>query len=206
MRNKYNYNELVKVNGVGKEFGKVENKLGFIIRKDDFYNDYYIDLIFGEKDWFDENSIERVLGEKRNKTDKFEVRLCTTKEGYELIKTRVKEKESISNDKFKKIDIYRKFEKDNKFYIIIGWKSVFWPVRNKSVNILEKTLQEFKSLDIPFQYVLLNENRITDIRIMESIQNDKNVQVFSIERKIKIKNLKERENKNDSTKNIKCND
>lgn len=206
MRNKYNYNELVKVNGIGKELGKIENKLGFIIRKDNFYDDYYIDLIFGASDWFSEDSIERVLGEKRNKTEKYEVRLCTTKQGYELIKTRIKEKEPISNNKFKKIDIYRKFEKDNEFYIIIGWKSVFWPVRNKSVNILENTLQEFKSLDIPFQYVLLNENRITDIRIMESIQNDKNVKVFSIERKIKTKNLKERENKNDSTKSIKCND
>ncbi len=206
MRNKYNYNELVKVNGIGKKFGKVENKLGFIIRKDDFYNDYYIDLIFGEKDWFDENSIERVLGEKRNKTDKYEIRLCTTKQGYELIKARIKEEEPISNNKFKKIDIYRKFQRDNKSYIIIGWKSVFWPVRNKSVNILENTLNEFKNLEIPFQYVLLNENKITDIRIMESIQNDKNVQIFSIERKIKMNNIRERKNKNDNTKNTKCND
>ena len=31
MRNKYNYDELVKVNGIGKELGKVENKLGFIM-------------------------------------------------------------------------------------------------------------------------------------------------------------------------------
>ena len=46
MRSKYNYNELVKVNGIGKNFGKVENKLGFIIRKDDFYDDYYIKMIF----------------------------------------------------------------------------------------------------------------------------------------------------------------
>ena len=63
MRNKYNYGELVKISGIGKEFGKVENKLGFIIRKDDFYDDYYIDMIFGEMDWFNEVSLERVLGE-----------------------------------------------------------------------------------------------------------------------------------------------
>ena len=50
MRSKYNYGELVKVSGIGKEFGKVENKLGFIIRKDDFYDDYYIDMLFGERD------------------------------------------------------------------------------------------------------------------------------------------------------------
>lgn len=189
MINKYNYGELVKVNGIGKELGKVENKLGFIIRKDDFYEDYYIELIFGDKDWFNENSIERVLGEKRNKSEKYQVRLCTTKQGYEFIKAKIKEKEPISNNKFKKIDIYRKFEKDNKTYIIIGWNSVFWPIRNKSVNILENTLQEFKNLNIPFQYILLNENIITDIRIMEFSEIDKNVKVFSIERKIKIKKL-----------------
>lgn len=190
MRNKYNYNELVKVNGIGKELGKVENKLGFIIRKDDFYDDYYIELIFGDKDWFNEDSIERVLGEKRNRTERFQVRLCTTKQGYEMIKTKVKEKEPISNNKFKRIDIYRKFEKDNKIYIIIGWNSVFWPTRNKSVNILENTLKDFKNLNIPFQYILLNEDRVTDIRIMEFIEIDENVKVFSIERKIKTKNIK----------------
>lgn len=189
MRNKYNYDELVKVNGIGKELGKVENKLGFIIRKDDFYDDYYINLVFGEKDWFNESAIERVLGEKRNKTEKYQVRLCTTKQGYEIIKDKIKEKEPISNNKFRKIDMYKKFEKDSKTYIIIGWNSAFWPIRNKSVNILENTLQEFKNLNIPFQYILLNENIITDIRIMEFSEIDKNVKVFSIERKIKIKKL-----------------
>ena len=54
MRNRYNCGELVKVSGMGKQFGKIENKLCFIIRKDDYFEDYYIDLIFGEKDWFNE--------------------------------------------------------------------------------------------------------------------------------------------------------
>ena len=60
-------------------------------------------------------------------------------------------------------------------------------VSNKSINILETTMQEFKTLNIPFQYVLLNEDVLTDIRIMEFCENDNNVDVFSIERKIKIK-------------------
>ena len=42
MRNRYNYGELVKVDGVGKQFGKVKNKLGFIIEKDIYYQEYYI--------------------------------------------------------------------------------------------------------------------------------------------------------------------
>lgn len=211
MRNRYNCGELVKVSGKGKEFGNVKNKLGFIIGKDDFFEDYFIDLIFGEKDWFNEESIERVLEEKRNKVERYQVRLCTTKQGYNLIKERLKEREPISNNKFKKIDIYKKFEKDDNAYIIIGWKSVCWPISNKSIKILEKTIQDFKCINIPFQYILLNEDRLTDIRIMEFCENDSNVKVFSIERKIKTKikskttNCRERI-RNDSSKNTKCND
>ena len=190
MRNKYNCGELVKVNGIGKKFGKVENGLGFILEKDEFFNDYYIDLIFGEKDWFSEDSIERILGEKRNKTEKYQVRLCTTKNGYDLIRKNIKEKEPISNNKFNKLDIYKKFEKDGIVYIIIGWKSAFWPVSNKSIKILENTLQEFKENNIPFQYVLLNEDVLTDIKVMEYSDEDENVEVFSIVRKIKTKKLK----------------
>ena len=209
MRNRYNYGELVKVSGEGKQFGKVVNKLGFIIKKDDFFEDYYIDLIFGEKDWFNEESLERILGEKRNRTEKYQVRLCTTEQGYDLIKAKIKEKEPISNNKFKKINIYKKFERDGKIYIIIGWKSVYWPVSNKSVRILENTLQEFKELKIPFQYILLNEDILTDIRIMEFCENDSNVKVFLIERK--IKNIEKvtisRERiKYDNCKNSKCNE
>ena len=189
MRNKYNCGELVKVTGIGRKIGNVENVLGFIIEKDEFFNDYYIDLIFGEQDWFSENSIERVLGEKRNKTEKYQVRLCTTKKGYDLIKNNIKEKEPISNNKFNKVDIYKKFVKDNTTYIIIGWKSVFWPVSNKSIKILEETLKEFIINNIPFQYILLNESVLTDIKIMNYSSEDNNVEVFSIERKIKtIKN------------------
>ena len=35
MRNKYNYGELVKISGMGKNFGEVKNRLGFIIRNDE---------------------------------------------------------------------------------------------------------------------------------------------------------------------------
>ena len=190
MRNKYNCGELVQVNGEGKEFGKVKNQLGFILRKDDFFDDYYVDLIFEKKDWFNEETIKRILGEKRNRTEKYQVRLCTTENGYKLIRKNIKEKEPISNNKFNKIDIYKKFEKDGKTYIIIGWKSVFWPVSNKSIKILENTIQKFKSLNIPFQYVLLNEDVITDIRTMEFTDSDSNVKIFFIERKIKTKKIK----------------
>lgn len=187
MRNKYNYGELVKVSGIGKEYGRVDNRLGFIIRKDVFFEDYYVELLFGGKDWFNEEAIERIFREKRNKIHKYRVRFCTTKEGYELIKARLKEKEPISNNKFKKIDYQRKFEKDGKSYIIIGWNSVYWPVSNVSIRIFENTIQQFKNLDLPFQYVLLNEDELADIKIMQNKEIDNNVDVLLIERKIRIK-------------------
>jgi len=187
MRNKFNYGELVKINGEGRELGKVENKLGFIVEKDEFYNDYYIDLIFGGKDWFNEDSIERILGEKRNKTSKYQVRLCTNITGYNLIKSNISRNEPISNNKFKKIDIYKKLERNGESYIILGWKSVFWPTSNKSIRILEETIKDFKKLNIPFQYIILNEDIISDIRIIEFSIDEVNANVFSIERKIKIK-------------------
>ena len=107
-----------------------------------------------------------------------------------MIRKNIKEKEPISNNKFNKLDIYKKFQKNNSDYIIIGWKSAFWPVSNKSIKILENTLQEFKENNIPFQYVLLNEDVLTDIKVMEYSDEDENVEAFSIERKIKTKKLK----------------
>lgn len=187
MRNKFNYGELVKISGIGKEFGRVDNKLGFIIRKDDFFNDYYIEMLFGCKDWFNEDSLERVFDEKRNKTQKYQIRFCTTKEGFDFIKSRLKAKEPISNNKFKKINYNKKFERDGKSYIIVGWNSVYWPVSNISIKIFENAIQQLKNMNIPFQYVLLNEDVLTDVKVMKYNESDSNVDVFEIDRKIKVK-------------------
>lgn len=187
MRNKYNYGELVKINGIGKIYGKVKNKLGFIIEKDTYYNDYYIDLLFDRKDWFKEKAIERILGDKRNLVEKYQIRLCTTEQGYELIKKEISKNLPLNNNKFRKVKIYRKFQKDNINYIAMGWNSVFWPVSNRSIQIINNTIRSFKRLDIPFQYIVMNENDLIDIEVYEFIDNDSNVKIFSIERKIKIK-------------------
>lgn len=185
MRNKFNYNELVKISGSGKIYGNIKDEFGFILEKDMIYGDYYVELFNKKKDWFNEKDIKRVFNKKRNKTEKYQIRLCTTKEGFELIKEELKEKEPISNNKFNKINMYKKFIKDNKEYIILGWKSVFWPVSNKSIKILEDSIRKFKQLDIPYQYIVMNEERLTDIEIYEFIDNDSNVNIFEIERKIK---------------------
>lgn len=185
MRNKFNYNELVKISGSGKIYGNIKDEFGFILEKDMIYGDYYVELFNKKKDWFNEKDIKRVFNKKRNKTEKYQIRLCTTKKGFELIKEELKEKEPISNNKFNKINMYKKFIKDNKEYIILGWKSVFWPVSNKSIKILEDSIRKFKQLDIPYQYIAMNEERLTDIEIYEFIDNDSNVNIFEIERKIK---------------------
>lgn len=185
MRNKFNYNELVKISGSGKIYGKIKDEFGFILEKDMIYGDYYVELFNKKKDWFNKKDITRVFNKKRNKTEKYQIRLCTTKDGFELIKEELKEKEPISNNKFNKINMYKKFIKDNKEYIILGWKSVFWPVSNKSIKILEESIRKFKQLDIPYQYIVMNEERLTDIEIYEFIDNDSNVNIFEIERKIK---------------------
>ena len=189
MRNKYNYNELVNVNGTGRIYGKVKNKLGLIIDKDTFYNDYYINLFFGKKDWYKENSISRVFKEKKNKSHTYQIRLCTTRNGLELIKDNLKNKGPISNNKINQINYKKSFYNDGKEYMIIGWKSIFWPISNKSVQIIEDTIRNFRSLDIPVQYIKMNEDIPKDIEINEFIENDSNVDVFSIERKIKMKKI-----------------
>jgi len=185
MRNKFNYNELVKISGSGKIYGNIKDEFGFILEKDMIYGDYYVELFNKKKDWFNEKDIKRVFNKKRNKTEKYQIRLCTTKYGFELIKEELREKEPISNNKFNKINMYKKFIKDNKEYIILGWKSVFWPASNKSIKILEDSIRKFKQLDIPYQYIVMNEERLTDIEIYEFIDNDSNVNIFEIERKIK---------------------
>lgn len=68
MKNKFKRNELVIVNGLGKIFGRVKNKLGFIEDKDEYYKDYYVGLISDNKDWFEEHEIKSVW-EKEGKND-----------------------------------------------------------------------------------------------------------------------------------------
>ena len=61
MRNKFKYGELVKINGIGKIYGKVENELGLVIDRDEYYLDYYVEIFCNNKDWFDEQYLERIF-------------------------------------------------------------------------------------------------------------------------------------------------
>lgn len=187
MKNKFKYGELVKVSGIGKMNGKVK-KLGFIIEKDSDYNEYFIDLIFGNKDWFEESDITRVFSKTKKPLEKYQIKLCTTIKGYELIKEKLESKKIINNNKLKNVKVYKRFRRENQEYIIAGWNSVYWPVSNKSVKIIENTIKSFRQLKIPFKYIVINEEQVADIKILEFTEMDKNVDILSIERKIKIKN------------------
>ena len=67
MKNRFKINELVKVSGFGKIYGNVKEKLGFIVERDEYFKDYYIDLIFGKSDWFEESSICKLFYKIDNK-------------------------------------------------------------------------------------------------------------------------------------------
>ena len=54
---------------------------------------------------------------------------------------------------------------------------------------MENTIRTFRELNIPYQYIVLNEENIIDIEIHQFIENDSNVDIFWIERKIKMKKL-----------------
>ena len=200
MKNKFNRGDFVKVTGIGKIYGKVNEKLGFVIERDEYFKDYYIDLNNGKKDWFESKDITKVFDIPKRKNDKYQVRLCTTLKGYNILEKKLNGKD-ISNNKFKNVKVYRRFQKDNGNYIVIGWSSVYWPSSNKSIKILEKTLNSFVNDNIPFKYIVMNENDIKDVKILKFTINDNNVDLIFVERKIKIRNLnksKGEKRKNDS--------
>ena len=105
-----------------------------------------------------------------------------------MICQNVKAQEPISNNKLKKVNIKR-FVRDNKEYMILEWKSVLWPVSNKSVKIIENTIKSFKKLDIPFKYIISNEKDLNDIKVYEFTDKDNNVDVFIIKIILNIKSL-----------------
>ena len=74
---------------------------------------------------------------------------------------------------------------------IISFSFLFNAVKKIIVIIIEKTIKGFRKQNIPYQYIVMNEEKLTDRKIDEFTENDSNVNVFLIERKIKIKNLKE---------------
>lgn len=64
MHNKFKINELVIVNGIGKEYGTLYlNRIAQIICRDPFYFDYNIKFEDGTEDWLDERCLEKLEGE-----------------------------------------------------------------------------------------------------------------------------------------------
>lgn len=189
MQNKYKQGELVKINGKGKIFGKVKEKLGFIIDKDEYFGDYYVKLVFGSEDWYRESDITRVFEKEKINRNRYQVRVCTTTNGYILLKEAMEDIDEGPNGKFKQIKVYKTFVVKGKEYIILGWNSIFWYKKNKNVKLIEETINSFRELNIPFQYIVMNEKDALDIREDKFTRIDNNVNVLYIENKIKIKKL-----------------
>lgn len=64
MHNKFKINEIVIVNGIGKENGTIyKNRIAIVICRDPFYFDYNIKFNDGTEDWLDGECLKKLEGE-----------------------------------------------------------------------------------------------------------------------------------------------
>ena len=64
MHNKFKINEIVIVNGIGKEKGThYKNRIAKVICRDPFYFDYNIKFNDGTEDWLDGEWLKKLEGE-----------------------------------------------------------------------------------------------------------------------------------------------
>ena len=67
MMNRYKKGELVVVNGKGKLHGEDNlNVVGIIKEKDYYFNQYFVEILFGEDDWFKERDLTRIIEKERS--------------------------------------------------------------------------------------------------------------------------------------------
>lgn len=184
MTNKFKYGEVVFINGKGKISNKlIKNKIGIVKEKEYYYNDYYVEVFFGQDDWFNERELTRAIERINGKTKKYDVIIVSTSDGINKIYENIKE---ISKDnKWDKINLKKKFSKNNIDYCALCWSNSYWPETNKSVIAINNTIRTFRANNIPYQYVIIGKN-IDYLKKEEFIENDPNVDVIDISLKLKI--------------------
>lgn len=184
MTNKFKYGEVVFINGKGKISNKlIKNKIGIVVEKEYYYNDYYVEVFFGKNDWFSENDLKRAVRRFNGKSKKYDVMIVSTLEGINKIYESLK---NIPKDnKWDKINLRKHFSKNNIDYCALAWNNTYWPKTNKSVMAINKTIREFRRNNIPYQYFIIGKN-IFYIKKDEFIDNDSNVDVADISIKLKI--------------------
>lgn len=190
MTNKFRIGELVIVNGIGKVYQKKIKALGIIEGKDYFFNEYLITLLSSHKeDWYKEDDIEIVLERKAKKQEKFKVALAINIKGLELIKEKINNMPNKYNNILNKIDFYKEYQAYGKKYAILGWSSTYWAENNFVVKAIQDSFKELRRSNIAYKQIIIGETNPEYVRINEFIDNDKNVDIFSIWQKIEIKNI-----------------
>lgn len=188
MMNKYKKDEVVIINGKGKKFGEQNtNVLGIVKEKDYYFNTYFVELMFGKDDWFKEKDLERAFEKKNRKVDKYKVGLVLESRGLRVIREIMNQKNEKTINLLLQADLFQKYEVAGKQYSFIIWSETYWPDTNYTVQAIEEALPMLKKDNIPYQYIVMGITDLKYIKKEEFIKNDKNVDIFEISTKIKIK-------------------
>lgn len=190
MMNRYKKGELVVVNGKGKLHGEDNlNVVGIIKEKDYYFNQYFVEILFGEDDWFKERDLTRIIEKEQKKTKKYKVCLAVKKEGLDYIQKQMLKDKDKTIDLFRQADLFQEYYADDNCYYFIVWGDTYWPENNFTVKAIENSLSRLRKNNIPYQYIkvgISNSNE-KDVKINEFIKNDDNVNVFEVLTSIKIK-------------------
>ena len=190
MMNRYKKGELVVVNGKGKLHGEDNlNVVGIIKEKDYYFNQYFVEILFGEDDWFKERDLTRIIEKEQKKTKKYKVCLAIKKEGLDYIQKQMLKDKDKTIDLFRQADLFQEYYADDNCYYFIVWGDTYWPENNFTVKAIENSLPKLRKNNIPYQYIkvgISNSNE-KDVKINEFIKNDDNVNVFVVLTSIKIK-------------------
>lgn len=190
MMNRYKKGELVVVNGKGKLHGENNlNVVGIIKEKDYYFNQYFVEILFGEDDWFKERDLTRIIEKEQKKTKKYKVCLAIKKEGLDYIQKQMLKDKDKTIDLFRQADLFQEYYADDNCYYFIVWGDTYWPENNFTVKAIENSLPKLRKNNIPYQYIkvgISNSNE-KDVKINEFIKNDDNVNVFEVLTSIKIR-------------------
>ena len=190
MMNRYKKGELVIVNGKGKLHGEDNlNVVGIIKEKDYYFNQYFVEILFGEDDWFKERDLTRIIEKEQKKTKKYKVCLAIKKEGLDYIQKQMLKDKDKTIDLFRQADLFQEYYADDNCYYFIVWGDTYWPENNFTVKAIDNSLSKLRKNNIPYQYIkvgISNSNE-KDVKINEFIKNDDNVNVFEVLTSIKIK-------------------
>ena len=190
MMNRYKKGELVVVNGKGKLHGEDNlNVVGIIKEKDYYFNQYFVEILFGVDDWFKERDLTRIIEKEQKKTKKYKVCLAIKKEGLDYIQKQMLKDKDKTIDLFRQADLFQEYYADDNCYYFIVWGDTYWPENNFTVKAIENSLPKLRKNNIPYQYIkvgISNSNE-KDVKINEFIKNDDNVNVFEVLTSIKIK-------------------